>query len=315
MPTRRGLTSGTALQKRTALRSAPSHLLFAACTDVKGRVCNFSIVLPPPSPLLLHQAAYRVVCWPAGAAWRHAHKLPWHDFHITLGFKEADVHTKSKGLPTVARIHPAPAAEINAVVAAIDGLLRKDPAAPYLPQLVDMAVASATANLEAAGSHGADGAASAVATASVAAALKLRCKLARTQGLHAEVIEAASTIVDLYGKGPEATAAVDSGVLAWRGFAEFKLQMYAEALASLSAVLASITRSTDDTSHVQKRIKISQTLVECRRQLGVATQGDFHKFPRTHHIWDAGGSAGQKPAAHSLRGCFAAISLAHWLVI
>jgi hypothetical protein len=54
---------------------------------------------------------------------------------------------------------------------------------------------------------------------------------------------------------------------------------------------AAAAAAVADAGNVQKWIRISQALVECRRQLGLTSTGDFHKFPRTHHLWDAGGSA------------------------
>ena len=212
---------------------------------------------------------------------------------------KADVHAKAKGLSTVAYVAPSPPAAIDAVVAAIDAVIRKDSTLPFVAQLVDMVVASATATLKATPTPADD---STGAVASIAGALKLQCKLLRLHGQHAELIEVAYSIVALYGDGPEALATVDSGVLAWLGFAQFKLSLYAEALQSLTAVLTSIPTSTctragagaaaaESDANLKKRIKISQTLVECRRQLGIKSMGDFHKFPRTHHIWDAGGSA------------------------
>jgi len=35
------------------------------------------------------EASFRVVLWPAAAAWRERLELPPKDFHITLGFHDA----------------------------------------------------------------------------------------------------------------------------------------------------------------------------------------------------------------------------------
>eukprot|EP00435_Cladocopium_sp_Y103_P025929 s2351_g6.t1 len=47
------------------------------------------------------EASFRVVLWPAAAAWRERLELPPKDFHITLGFQDADVHSKSKGVASL----------------------------------------------------------------------------------------------------------------------------------------------------------------------------------------------------------------------
>ena len=36
------------------------------------------------------EAAFRVVLWPAAARWREILELPPKDFHITLGFQDAE---------------------------------------------------------------------------------------------------------------------------------------------------------------------------------------------------------------------------------
>jgi hypothetical protein len=250
------------------------------------------------------QAAYRAVCWPAGAGWRHAHGLPWHDFHITVGFTPADVHTKCKGIQTVGCVAAPPsAAAVAAVVAEIDVMHRSDPTLPFLLQLIEAAEASAEASAD---------------WRTIAGARRLHCKLLMTAGRHAELIDVATAFLAaqrncndgtvregssgytdaLHPVGPAAAAGgvdadldldANGAVQAWRGFAELKLHRYTDALSSLSAVLSKLTAVTveptaatkrgDDAvaaaktaadrarANVLKRIKISQALVECASAL------------------------------------------------
>ena len=48
------------------------------------------------------EATFRVVLWPAATCLREKLGLPPKDFHITLGFQGNDVHSKSKGLTSIA---------------------------------------------------------------------------------------------------------------------------------------------------------------------------------------------------------------------
>lgn len=48
------------------------------------------------------EATFRVVLWPAARGLREKLGLPPKDFHITLGFQGNDVHSKSKGLTSIA---------------------------------------------------------------------------------------------------------------------------------------------------------------------------------------------------------------------
>lgn len=56
------------------------------------------------------ESAFRVLLWPGGVALRRALGLPPQDFHVTLGFRDGDVHGKPKGMSSLMGAAPHAAA-------------------------------------------------------------------------------------------------------------------------------------------------------------------------------------------------------------
>jgi len=55
----------------------------------------------PPDSLSLPLCSTRVVSWTAAAQVREALGAPPHDFHISVGFKQNDIHGVDKGVSTL----------------------------------------------------------------------------------------------------------------------------------------------------------------------------------------------------------------------
>lgn len=68
--------------------------------------------LHPDSPRLLdlgvghcraedNESYYKVICWPDATVWRLEHGLSYMNFHVTVGFRNTDVHSMQKNQHTL----------------------------------------------------------------------------------------------------------------------------------------------------------------------------------------------------------------------
>jgi len=217
------------------------------------------------------RAAYRVVCWPAAAALRAALGLPWKDLHITLGFKDHDVHGKPKGLETLKESTPgSTAATVGETLAATKKLVKSNPASPILAPLLELTIAAADALADA---------------PSQLLGRRLLCKVRLVTADFGAVVEAAGAALELLSGDEPAckSGSRDREPLAiwytFRGLALVKLQEHEAALADLSAALGIMRLNAAFTE--QQVVKLHRAAVLCRSALATPSPGAFFKFPRT----------------------------------
>jgi len=246
-----------------------------------------------------------VVLWPRGAALRARLGLAPTDFHVTIGFGAAgDDHGVAKGLSTLTLPLRQPLTTAATLVDAAERLLLggmvsgAGGAASDDDGRVAPDVAGATAVAEAAAVVVADALeADADDTgdyAVVAARLALvRCELAGRARDFERVVELAREVLEGDGATPEATARA----LGFEGFALMKLGRDADAFERLSrahalAVGGGDGGPADARRRRRERSAVSRALAVCCRRLGVAAPlPPIAKFPRTAHLFDAGGTA------------------------
>ena len=217
------------------------------------------------------RTAYRVVCWPAAAALRETLGLPWKDLHITLGFQDTDVHGKPKGLATLKDSTPgSTAAAVGDTLAAIQALVKADPASPILVPLLELAIAAADALGDA---------------PTQLLGRRLLCKARLVAADYGAVVEGAGAALELLAAAEPAGSSGprDREPLAiwhtFRGLALVKLQEHEAALGDLSAALDIMRLNAAFTE--QQVVTLHRAAVQCRSALATPSPGAFFKFPRT----------------------------------
>jgi len=214
---------------------------------------------------------YKVLCWPAATLWRCRHSLPPKDFHVTLGYRFADVHTIRKDQSTLCCDPPLPACGAN--LEHFEGVIKEvfqclqtnvpgsqDELTRVIDMLVHAGKASGDVNKE-------------------ILALRTRCKLLANQRRFEDVVQCAGKILTLSD-----TTSKNIPVRALRGLALVHLERYSEALGVLEETVSLMSRKTSP-----KRVELLRAASQCRGYLGL--REPFTKFPRTAHLFDAGGKA------------------------
>lgn len=183
------------------------------------------------------EASFRVVLWPAAAAWRERLELPPKDFHITLGFHDADVHSKSKG---VASLRSPEVASLPQLLQLAQRLIPDlESFGPSIEQMLET-VQQGEMDVE-----------------MQVQALRLWCTYHGRQKQPQQVLLHADQLLELSGN--------DAVAMRSRGLALVMLQRYQEALEAL--------QRADDLQPAEgpEAQRVAQAVAICRKKLGGKT--------------------------------------------
>jgi hypothetical protein len=219
------------------------------------------------------QCYYGVICWPDAAVWRHRHGLPPAEFHMTLGFQPYDVHGVRKDhttlLPSLGSSYSA--SSLEAVAQSIFKHLQS--------RENNMALETVVEILEAAVRYTDDN-----QQECVFSVLRAKCKLLSNHRRFDQVLVYADECLSFRFPPNCAYYEMRKPVRAMRAMALFHLGRPHQALRALEWAVSHMTDLKSP-----KRIELLQVATTCRVCIG--DQEMFVKFPRTAHIFDAGGKA------------------------
>eukprot|EP00929_Paragymnodinium_shiwhaense_P037326 TRINITY_DN19905_c0_g2_i1.p1 TRINITY_DN19905_c0_g2~~TRINITY_DN19905_c0_g2_i1.p1 ORF type:complete len:740 (+),score=121.88 TRINITY_DN19905_c0_g2_i1:100-2220(+) len=197
-----------------------------------------------------NEASFLVVLWPAGAAIRRALSLPPRDFHITLGFSNADIHDKAKGLAALCSGVPS-FSDIQGVLSVSESLLTAG----------DTAWSGVQGSYDLASAVLQEAAASATSSAECSAR-RLLCQACGKLARHDEVLLHSAQLLDV---SPD-----DELARRCRAFALVMTGDYEQGLEELQATLALLHKVPEaERKAVKDRVSQAQSL--CKRKLGASS--------------------------------------------
>lgn len=226
-------------------------------------------------------AAFSVVCWPHAAAWRALCGLPGSDLHITAGFDGSDVHGRPKGLVSLS--HPR---------SSIDAALVADVVSSAEAVFGQSVVCAALIPIVAQLLHAVECVPAPARAVLCIRVLRLACKVNGKAKRFDAVVRFATEGLEL--------ANGDASLLWMCGWAYTRLQQDKDALvflerAAVAVAATDLTREAatggdgDAARTGVELARVKLALRECRGRLGEIPP--LHKFPRTAHLFDAGGHA------------------------
>lgn len=201
------------------------------------------------------ESAFRVFLWPGGVALRRALGLPPQDFHVTLGFRDGDIHGKPKNMSTLPDSAPEAAAlpqlarMCRQLIVEMGESGRLDDES--LQELVDAAFSA----LRAAEARE-DNAGAAVLEAD---ARRAACLLCGRAGDMDGVLSHAGRLLEL--------DAGDRFGREKRAFAFVKFGRHAEALPELEQLLAGLDEEEDESKRAKAELKIRNARGVCLKKL------------------------------------------------
>eukprot|EP00038_Savillea_parva_P014421 m.215720 g.215720 ORF g.215720 m.215720 type:complete len:682 (-) comp28019_c0_seq1:17-2062(-) len=246
-------------------------------------------------------AHFAVICWPEAVSWRVKQGLNWRDLHITAGFHVKDVHNVGKGVDALLqRPTQLSAVEVAKVMASAEAILPGHAKADceHLVPLGRLLMVAA------------DGV---VSTEPRRTALRARARswaaTVHARAGHVDTaIELAKAALDLDKHNTTALWGLGRALMHVRRDTEALPH-----LERLACCLSTVSRrgadgsagggKADDSSHGSRDVvvlsrraehavdpvRVDAALRDCRGRLGVPPP--LHKFPRTAHLFDAGGHA------------------------
>jgi len=215
--------------------------------------------------------------------WRSERGLSHKDLHVTIGFRFADVHSVEKNHQTL--IQASNNVRMYQFKTVVQSVLRHLAQAhrskgDALELVIDMLLHHVAASQE-------EEEKGDVLKKRILA-LRAQCKLRSYQRRYAEVVTIADHILSLSSSSEEDGMIP---VCALRALSLVQMGQYQQALPALEGTveLMEKKKKNQDKRSNLKRIELLRAIVQCRRYLNLSEP--FCKFPRTEHLFDAGGKA------------------------